>query len=162
MQHNLVETILGAVVLAAAIGFFGWAYGQSSAGDPGGYTLVARFERVDGLEVGADVKIAGIKVGRVLAQDIDPETFRALVRFSVKKGIELPADSTAAVASSSLLGGKYLSIVPGGEDRMLKPGEELTFTQSSVNLEDLIGRYVFSGQAAGGGAPAGRAGEKAE
>ncbi|MCS6876862.1 MAG: outer membrane lipid asymmetry maintenance protein MlaD [Geminicoccaceae bacterium] len=150
MQHNFVETILGAIVLALAIAFFGWAYGQSTAGDPGGYTLVARFERVDGLEVGADVKIAGIKVGRVLALAIDPETFRAEVRFSVKAGLALPADSTAAIASASLLGGKYLAIVPGGEDRTLKPGEEITFTQSAVNLEDLIGRYVFGGQGAGG------------
>jgi phospholipid/cholesterol/gamma-HCH transport system substrate-binding protein len=151
MQHNLVETILGAVVLAVAVAFFGWAYGQSTAGDPGGYELVARFERIDGLEVGADVKIAGIKVGRVLSQEVDPATWRAKVRFSVKAGLEIPADSTAAVASAGLLGGKYLSLVPGGEDRMLKPGEELTFTQSSVNLEDLIGRFIFSGQGGQGG-----------
>lgn len=157
MQHNLVETILGAVVLAVAVAFFGWAYGRSSAGDPGGYTLWARFERIDGLEVGGDVKIAGIKVGQVLAQEVDAETYRAKVRFSVKAGIELPADSTAAVASAGLLGGKYLSLVPGGDDRMLAPGGELTFTQSSVNLEDLIGRYIFSGQGGpgAGGKPGG-------
>lgn len=158
MQHNLVETILGAVVLAVAIAFFGWAYGQSTAGDPGGYELLARFERIDGLEPGADVKIAGIKVGRVLSQEVDPKTYRAKVRFSVKAGLELPADSTAAVASAGLLGGKYLALVPGGEDRMLKPGEEVTFTQSSVNLEDLIGRYIFGGQAAPGGAAGGKGG----
>ncbi len=151
MQHNLVETILGAVVLAVAVAFFGWAYGRSTVGDPGGYELVARFERIDGLEPGADVKIAGIKVGRVLSQEVEPDTYRAKVRFSVKAGLELPADSTAAVASASLLGGKYLALVPGGDDRMLKPGEELTFTQSSVNLEDLIGRYIFSGPTGAGG-----------
>lgn len=154
MQHNLVETILGAVVLVVAIAFFGWAYGRSTAGDPGGYELVARFERIDGLEVGADVKIAGIKVGRVLAADIDPETWRAEVRFSVKAGLEIPADSTAAVASAGLLGGKYLALVPGGDDRMLKPGEALTFTQSAVNLEDLIGRFIFSGPGGSGGGKA--------
>ncbi len=150
MQHNFVETVLGAVVLALAIAFFSWAYGQSTAGDPGGYTLVARFERVDGLEVGADVRVAGIKVGRVLAQEIDPETYRAKVRFSIKAGLELPVDSVASVASAGLLGGKYLAIVPGGEDRMLKPGDEITFTQSAVNLEDLIGRYIFSSGAGAG------------
>lgn len=151
MQHNLIETILGAVVLVVAVAFFGWAYGRSTAGDPGGYTLTARFERVDGLEVGGDVRLAGIKVGQVLAQEVDPQTYRARVHFSVKAGIELPADSTAAVASAGLLGGKYLSLVPGGDDRMLKPGEELSFTQSSVNLEDLIGRFIFSGQGGQGG-----------
>jgi phospholipid/cholesterol/gamma-HCH transport system substrate-binding protein len=155
MQHNLVETVLGAVVLAVAVAFFGWAYGQSTAGDPGGYELVARFERIDGLEVGADVKIAGIKVGRVLEQEVDPATWRAKVRFSVKAGLEIPADSTAAVVSAGLLGGKYLALVPGGEDRMLRPGEEVTFTQSAVNLEDLIGRFIFGGQSgqSGGKAP---------
>jgi phospholipid/cholesterol/gamma-HCH transport system substrate-binding protein len=156
MQHNLIETVLGALVLVVAVGFLGWAYGQSSAGDPGGYALTARFERVDGLEVGGDVRIAGIKVGQVLAQEVDPATYRARVRFSVKAGIELPADSSAAVASAGLLGGKYLALVPGGDDRMLKPGEELSFTQSAINLEDLIGRFVFGG--AGGAAKPGTAG----
>lgn len=146
MQHNLIETVLGAIVLVVAVGFLGWAYGQSNVGDPGGYTLTARFERVDGLEVGGDVRLAGIKVGQVLAQEVDPQTYRARVHFSVKSGIELPADSSAAVTSAGLLGGKYLALVPGGDDRMLKPGEEVSFTQSSVNLEDLIGRFIFGGQ----------------
>ena len=149
MSRNIVETILGAVVLAVAIAFLLWAYGRSSAGDPGGYALKAKFDRVDGLEVGGDVKISGIKVGKVLAQQLDPATFRAEVTFSVRDGIEVPADSSAAIVSSGLLGGKYLSLVPGGDDLLLKDGGEITLTQSSVNFEDLIGRYIFS-QGAGG------------
>jgi phospholipid/cholesterol/gamma-HCH transport system substrate-binding protein len=97
------------------------------------------------------VRISGIKVGKVLAQRLDPVSFRAEVTFSVKDGIEVPSDSSAAIVRSGLLGGKYLSLVPGGDDRLLKDGEELTLTQSAVNLEDLIGRYIFSqGQTAAG------------
>ncbi len=146
MSRNIVETLLGAAVLAVALGFFAWAYGRSDAGDPGGYTLRARFDRVDGLETGGDVRISGIKVGRVLAQELDPQTYRAVVTFSVRNGLELPSDSTAAIVSSGLLGGKYLALAPGGDDRLLQDGGEITLTQSSVNLEDLIGRYIFSGQ----------------
>ncbi|MFO1050331.1 MAG: outer membrane lipid asymmetry maintenance protein MlaD [Geminicoccaceae bacterium] len=151
MSRNHVETLLGAAVLAVALGFLAWAYGRSDAGDPGGYTLRARFDRADGLETGGDVRISGIKVGRVLTQELDPATFRAEISFSVRQGIELPADSSAAIVSSGLLGGKYLSVVPGGDDRILADGGEIKLTQSSVNLEDLIGRYIFSSQGNQGG-----------
>jgi len=152
MSRNYVETLLGAAVLAVALGFLAWAYGRSDAGDPGGYTLRAKFDRVDGLETGGDVRISGIKVGRVLAQELDPQTFRAEVTFSVRNGIELPSDSSAAIVSSGLLGGKYLAVVPGGEDQILADGGEIKLTQSAVNLEDLIGRYIFSSQGGQGGA----------
>ena len=155
MSRNYVETLLGAAVLAVALGFLAWAYGRSDAGDPGGYTLRAKFDRVDGLEIGGDVRISGIKVGRILAQGLDPQPFRAEVTFSVRNGIELPSDSSAAIVSSGLLGGKYLAVVPGGEDQVLADGGEIKLTQSSVNLEDLIGRYIFSsqgGQSGQGGA----------
>lgn len=164
MSRNHVETLLGAAVLAVALGFLAWAYGRSDAGDPGGYTLRARFDRADGLETGGDVRISGIKVGRVLTQELDPATFRAEITFSVRQGIELPADSSAAIVSSGLLGGKYLSVVPGGDDRILADGGEIKLTQSSVNLEDLIGRYIFSGQGnqGGQGAAAGAAPDGAQ
>src|SRR3712207_2061624 len=99
MSRNVIETILGAVVLIVAIGFGAWAYGRSNLGDTSGYELRAQFDRADGLDVGADVRISGIKVGRVLAQSLDQETYRAEVTFSVRNGIELPADSSAAIMS---------------------------------------------------------------
>jgi phospholipid/cholesterol/gamma-HCH transport system substrate-binding protein len=151
MSRNVIETVLGAVVLVVAVGFFGWAYGRSSVGDPGGYTLVAKFDRIDGLPMGADVRVSGIKVGKVLSQDLDPESFRAAVRFSVMADVKLPTDSSAAVVSSGLLGGKYLALMPGADDVLLAPGGEITITQSSVNIEELIGKYIFS--QGSGGAP---------
>ena len=162
MPRNIVETLLGAVVLAVALGFLARAYGRSDAGDPGGYTLRAKFDRTDGLENGGDVRISGIKVGRILTQELDPQTFRAEVTFSVRNGIELPADSSAAIVSSGLLGGKYLSVVPGGEDEILTDRGEIKLTQSSVNLEDLIGRYIFSSQGSQGSQGGGTTAEGAQ
>jgi phospholipid/cholesterol/gamma-HCH transport system substrate-binding protein len=144
MTRNLLETLLGAVVLIVAIGFLAFAYNTSQVQQDGGYELIARFDKVDGLERGSDVRISGIKVGTVLDQTLDPETYRAEVRFSLREDIQLPADTSAAVVSNGLLGGKYLALVPGGDIEMLQPGGEVTLTQSAVNLEDLIGHMIFS------------------
>jgi phospholipid/cholesterol/gamma-HCH transport system substrate-binding protein len=144
MTRNLLETLLGAVVLIVAIGFLVFAYNTSQVQQDGGYELIARFDKVDGLERGSDVRISGIKVGTVLDQTLDPETYRAEVRFSLREDIQLPADTSAAVVSNGLLGGKYLALVPGGDIEMLEPGGEVTLTQSAVNLEDLIGHMIFS------------------
>ena len=149
MTRNLLETLLGGVVLLVAIVFLVFAYSSSQVNDIDGYELFARFDRVDGLEKGSEVRISGIKVGNVLEQSLDPETFRAEVRFTVRNDVELPLDTSAAVVSAGLLGGKYLQLVPGGDIEYLEPGGEVTLTQSAVNLEDLIGQAIFS-QGSGG------------
>lgn len=146
MTRNVLETLLGAVVLIVAVGFLLFAYRSSQVSDTDGYELRASFDRVDGLEPGADVRISGIKVGTVLGQALDPATFRAEVRFTLRDDVELPLDSSAAVVSNGLLGGKYLTLVPGGDIEMLQPGDQLTLTQSSIILEDLIGQMIFSQQ----------------
>jgi phospholipid/cholesterol/gamma-HCH transport system substrate-binding protein len=144
MTRNLLETLLGAIVLIVAIGFLLFAYNTSQVDRNGGYELIARFDKVDGLERGSDVRISGIKVGSVIDQSLDSETYRAEVRFSLREDIQLPADTSAAVVSNGLLGGKYLALVPGGDIEMLEAGDEVTLTQSAVNLEDLIGHMIFS------------------
>ncbi len=157
MNRNVVETALGAVVLVIAAAFFYWAYTSSGqAQGSNGYPLVAKFDQIDGLDVGSDVRISGIKIGKVVAERLDPQTFRATVTFSVQNGIELPTDSSAAIVSASLLGGKYLSLTPGGDEKMLKPGGEITLTQSSINIEQLVGKYIFGGAggSSGGSPPA--------
>jgi phospholipid/cholesterol/gamma-HCH transport system substrate-binding protein len=155
MRRNLLETLLGAIVLIVAVGFLAFAYRSSQVSDSDGYELLARFDRVDGLERGADVRVSGIKVGAVVDQSLDPETYRAEVRFTLRDDVQLPLDSSAAVVSNGLLGGKYLALVPGGDIEMLEPGDEVTLTQSSINLEDLIGHMIFSQGAGSPGAPAG-------
>ena len=145
MGRNVFETIMGAVVLAVAVGFIYIAYSSGhvkSAGNDG-YDVIAKFDRADGLVLGTDVRLSGIKVGSVAKQEIDPKTYMAVVTMNVDKKITLPDDSSAEIVGDGLLGGKYVAIVPGGSDKMLAAGGEIKFTQSSVSLEQLIGKFVF-------------------
>ena len=96
------------------------------------------------LNVGGEVRIAGVKVGAVTEERIDPKTFNAVVTMSVRDDIQLPKDSAASITSESLLGGKYISLSPGGDETVLKPGQTITITQSSVSLEELLGKFIFS------------------
>lgn len=151
MRRNVIETVLGAVVLAVAAIFLIFAYSNASLRTISGYELVAKFDRIDGLNQGSDVKVSGIKVGTITGQEIDPKTFLAVIRFTVDPNIKLPVDSAAEVVSEGLLGSKYLSLVPGADSKTLQPGQEVRFTQSPVNLESLIGQLIFSGRGGSGG-----------
>ncbi|NDF12323.1 MAG: outer membrane lipid asymmetry maintenance protein MlaD [Proteobacteria bacterium] len=144
MKKNVLETIIGALVLLVAASFVYTAYSSSRIhANSDGYSLVARFDKVDGLALGSDVRMSGLKVGIVTGEEIDPQTYRAVITLNVDNKLKLPKDSTAAVSSDGLLGGKFLSLIPGAEEEMLKNGEEIQFTQSSVNLEELIGKFIF-------------------
>lgn len=144
MSRSVAETLMGAVVLAIAIAFIVFAYTRSSVATVSGYEITAKFTRVDGLVRGADVRVGGIKVGSVIDQSLDPITYQAVVRLSIAEDVELPSDTTAAVVSDGLLGGKYVNVEPGGADDMMKPGDVITVTQSSIMIEQLIGEFVFS------------------
>jgi phospholipid/cholesterol/gamma-HCH transport system substrate-binding protein len=145
MHHrSIVEVLTGAVVLLVAAAFLGYAVANSGRNTASGYTLYAKFEHIDGLGVGADVRLAGVKVGTVNQERIDPQTFQAVVALSVRDDIKLPKDTGAIITSESLLGGKYLSLAPGGDETMLQPGQTITITQSSVSLEELLGKFIFS------------------
>lgn len=144
MNHNAIETILGAVVLVIAGFFLVFALGAADMKRVSGYELYADFAKADGISPGLDVKVSGVKVGSVSKMELNPETYMAKVTMSVEPSIKLPEDSTARVASESLLGGKYLSLEPGAADEMLKPGAKIERTQGSVNLEELLGKFMFS------------------
>lgn len=161
-RHGVAETLTGALVLVVALAFLGFAVAHSGRTATSGYTLRARFDSIAGLSVGNDVKIAGVKVGSVTSAVIDPKSFDAIITMSVRDDIQLPKDSSASITSESLLGGKYISLSPGGDETDLKPGQTITITQSSISLEDLLGKFIFSvtslnGQKGGqsGGNPAG-------
>jgi phospholipid/cholesterol/gamma-HCH transport system substrate-binding protein len=143
-RHSLAEIITGAVVLVAALGFLGFAVAHSGRSINEGYTLFANFAHIDGLNVGSDVRIAGVKVGSVTNERIDPKSFDAVVSLSVRNDIQLPKDTGAAITSESLLGGKYISLSPGGDSANLQPGQTITITQSAVSLEELLGKFIFS------------------
>lgn len=143
-RRNAAEVLSGAVVLLVAVGFLGFAVAHSGRSSVSGYTLTAKFDHIDGLPVGSDVRLAGVKVGSVLDEQIDPKSYLAVVTLSVRNGLELPKDSSAAVDSESLLGGEYISLSPGGDTTMLAPGGVITITQSTVSLEQLLGKFIFS------------------
>lgn len=145
-RHNLVEVLAGALVLLLAGGFLAYAVSNAGGGGSsgGGYLLHARFDRVDGLEVGADVRVAGVKVGTVTAERIDPVTYLAWVTLRIDKAIRLPTDTSAEIATGSLLGSEYLSLSPGGSDKLLAPGQTITITQGAISLEELLGKFIFS------------------
>ena len=143
-QRNLTELVAGAVVLLVAAGFLGYAVANTGRGHIDGYSLNAKFQRIDGLAVGADVRLAGVKVGSVNGVSIDPHTYQAVVNFSVEPGLKLPTDSSAQVTADGLLGAKFLSLAPGGDDKMLADGGTVTITQSAASLEDLLGKFIFN------------------
>jgi phospholipid/cholesterol/gamma-HCH transport system substrate-binding protein len=143
-RHGVAETLTGAFVLVVALAFLAYAVAHSGRTAGSGYTLHAQFDHIDGLSVGGDVRIAGVKVGTVTSERINPKTFVAEVSMTVQDDIQLPKDSAASIISESLLGGKYISLSPGGDDANLKPGDTITITQSSVSLEELLGKFIFS------------------
>ncbi|HVG81374.1 MAG TPA: outer membrane lipid asymmetry maintenance protein MlaD [Methylomirabilota bacterium] len=149
MRRSVIETIMGAVVLVVAGLFLFFAYTSSNVQATGGYELVARFNRVDGLANGSDVRMSGIKVGSVVAQSLDPKTYRAIVRLSIDSAIKLPEDTTARIQSDGLLGNTYMVLEPGGAEEMIPPGGTIAYTQDAVNLVDLLGRFIFSTPASG-------------
>ena len=143
-RRNAAEVLSGAVVLLVAAGFLAYAVANSGRSSVSGYSLVAKFDHVDGMPVGSEVRLAGVKVGSVEAERIDPQSYLAVVTLSVRNGLELPKDTSAAITSDGLLGGKYLSLSPGGDSAMLQPGQTITITQSSVSIEQLLGKFIFS------------------
>lgn len=144
--QRLAEIATGAVVIAVAVFFLAYAVvqgGRATAGN-GGLVLTAAFDRVDGLNTGADVRIGGVRVGSVTEMRIDPRTFLAEITLNVRSDLRLPRDSSAEIQSESLLGGRYVAIVPGGAEQVLASGGRITDTQGSISLESLLGRFIFS------------------
>jgi phospholipid/cholesterol/gamma-HCH transport system substrate-binding protein len=144
--RSLAEVLAGAVVLLVAAAFLVFAVtnsGRSGISGPA-LNLSAKFDRIDGLAPGADVRIAGVKVGSVVDQRIDPATFLAILTMRIDGSLRLPSDSSAEIASEGLLGGRFVAIVPGGSDRILADGGQITITQSAISLESLLGRFIFS------------------
>jgi phospholipid/cholesterol/gamma-HCH transport system substrate-binding protein len=145
MQKNVLETLMGAIVLIVAAAFLVFAYRGSEVHVGEGYIVTAKFSNATGISLGSDVRVGGIKVGVVSALDLDSKTYDAVVSMQIGKDTRLPKDSSAAIVSAGLLGDKYIQISPGGDDAMLADGGHIDFTQSSVNLEEMIGKFMFSG-----------------
>ncbi len=144
MGKNLVETLMGAVVLVVAGMFLMFAYSTADIRPVRGYALTAKFERIDGVRLGTDVKLSGIKIGTVSGQALDPESYQAVLTMTIDSAIKLPTDTVAQISSEGLLGGNFVQLVPGAEDKMLAPGGHIKFTQPPVNLTQLLGKFMFN------------------
>jgi len=143
-RHGVAELAAGAAVLLATVGFVAYAAGNTGRSGAAGTRLLARFDNVGTLASGADVKIAGVKVGSVTGSTIDPATFQATLSFTVQGDIKLPTDSSATISTGGLLGGAFLTLTPGGSDKVLVEGQTVALTQSATNLEDLLGKFIFN------------------
>lgn len=135
------ETLLGAAVAGVAVFFFAFAAAQAGQTAGGSYEISARFDRVDGIAAGSDVRVSGVKIGVVRAVTLDPETYRARVALALNNDVQILADSTARIATDGLLGGAYVSIEPAGLDP-LPAGGEIMNTQSSVDLLTLFASFA--------------------
>ncbi|HMG49954.1 MAG TPA: outer membrane lipid asymmetry maintenance protein MlaD [Inquilinus sp.] len=148
MHRNVIETVMGAVVLAVALFFLGFAYSSANFSTVSGYRLKAQFDQADGVSAGTDVRIGGVKVGTVTSIALDPQTYLANVDLSIDPSIKLSNDTAAAISSDGLLGGRTLTLSPGGRpddpSGWLKDGDTIDHTQSNPSLEQLLGQVIFS------------------
>ena len=148
MGRNIVETIVGALVLVVAGIFVFYAFSKSDNSGPDGYEVTARFGRIDGLKRGADVTMSGVKVGTVTAIELDRKTYQAVVRMGVSASVPIPADTNAKIISESLLGGMVVVLDPGPDKTLLKAGGEIQNTQDAISFTELIAKFMFSGTGA--------------
>lgn len=148
MSSNLVESLIGALVLLVAGWFLVFAYERTDAGAVNGYELTARFDRIDGIGVGSDVRMAGIKVGTVVDSRLDPLSFQAIVTLSLNNEVQLPSDTAVAITAEGLLGGTYMNLLPGGMEETLADGDEISETQDAVDLLSLIGKFIYGDDSA--------------
>ncbi|MBW7921356.1 MAG: outer membrane lipid asymmetry maintenance protein MlaD [Rubellimicrobium sp.] len=149
MEGNRSEVAVGALVLIAAVGFLVWLLQFAAPLGRGGYEVTASFRSAEGVAVGSEVRLAGIRIGQVAGMTLDPATFRARTAMRLDDGVVIPSDSSAVIASDGLMGGAYVEIVPGGAPDDLAPGGEILDTQGAVSLLDLLVKYA-SGSGEGG------------
>ncbi len=144
MKKFNVETAVGVFLLA---GFLSFIWLAVRLGDVGffeeNYSISAHFGSVAGLQSGAMVQIAGVRVGDVTAIRLDPEYYEAVVHMRIDSGVELPEDSIASIRSTGIIGDRYVSISPGGSPEVLADGGVIIETESSISIEELISKYIF-------------------
>lgn len=144
MSENKSEVLAGGIVLAAAAGFMFYMSQVAglSAASGSDYALTASFRSAEGISVGTDVRLAGVKVGTVTGMELNPQNYRADVQIAVQDGIELSEDTSILISSEGLLGGNFVELIPGGSPFNLEPGGEIEDTQGSVSLISLLVKFV--------------------
>ncbi len=146
MRDNWIEVITGAVVLAVAVAFVAFATAGTGAVRSDTYDVSASFSSIEGVDLGTDVRMGGVKIGSVTGIGLNPTTFRADLTVSISDAYVLPDDSSMLISSEGLLGGNFVEIQPGGSPFDLEPGGVIVDTQSSVSLITLLLRFVGGGE----------------
>lgn len=155
MAYERAEILAGAAVLAVALGFTLYAARGAGLGSTGdSYPLTASFRSIEGVSIGTDVRLAGVKVGTVTDIRLNPETYFADATISMRKDVAVPVDSTILIASEGLLGGTFVEVQPGGALEMLEPGGEIEDTQGAVSLITLLMKFAGGGAATSEAEPA--------
>ena len=146
MAYERAEIVAGAAVLAVALAFTLYAARGAGLGvEADSYPLTASFRSVEGVSVGTDVRLAGVKVGTVTDLRLNPETYFADATITMRKDVAVPVDSTILIASEGLLGGNFVEVQPGGALEMLEPGGEVEDTQGAVSLITLLMKFAGGG-----------------
>lgn len=158
MRRNAIETIMGAAVLVVAVFFVVFAFSATGVGTVSGYQVQARFDNAAGLNPGTDVRMSGVKIGSVASQRLDPKTYFAEVTLSIDKSVRLPADTSARVVPEGLLGSNYVMLEPGGAEDTIPDGGTIQYTQGAINIVDMVGRLIFSGDQGQSGGSSGSGG----
>jgi phospholipid/cholesterol/gamma-HCH transport system substrate-binding protein len=143
-RRSVAELATGAVVILIALGFLIYALVNTGRSVGGGMHLSAHFSNIGTVATGSDVRVAGVKVGSVTGVRIDPQSYEAILEFTVRSDLKLPTDSSAVISTGGLLGNSFLTVAPGGADHDLADGGVITVTQSATNLEDLLGKFIFN------------------
>jgi phospholipid/cholesterol/gamma-HCH transport system substrate-binding protein len=146
MASHATETLIGAIVIAVAGGFLFYAANSADVSlGGGGYPLQAQFRQAEGLAVGGDVRLSGIKIGSITGLGLNADNYFADVTMAIDETVKLPEDSIAKIASEGLLGGSFIAVDPGASDFMLEPGATFEYTQGSINLIDLVSKAIHGG-----------------
>jgi len=144
MRRNVIETVMGGVVLIVAAMFVGIAFQSGTVTSPSGYQITAEFDDASGLGPGSEVRMSGVKIGTVQRLELNPESYFAVVTLNISDSIRLPRDTSARIIADGLLGSNFIALEPGGDEEMIPPGDPINFTQGSINMVDLLGRFIFS------------------
>ena len=144
MKYNLIETLMGTLVIIVAIAFLIFGINTNKINTSESIIISAVFDDISGLKIGDNIKISGINVGKIEDLELINETFEAKVIMSIDKSIELPEDSSARITSSSLLGGSHVEIMPGILENHIKENDVIFDTTSSVSFIDMLGKMIFS------------------
>lgn len=146
MKKNNFEILVGFLVLFFSTSFllFFLKISGGTKNVANTYEISAEFGNIEGINIGSEVKMSGIKIGIVDNLYINNDTYNSIVVMKLDKKLPIPIDSSFKISTSGLIGGKYIRVEIGSEEMYFENGDTAEFTQSTMDLEDLIGRFIFN------------------